>query len=503
MMGAVGLLAIAGCGPDAPNSASVHWRIGPEGGVMSSYDSVLTITLLPGALDRTIDFFIEPTGIPPEVYGPAYRIDPNPTLLRDATITYRFELPEERAALVAVDPLEYAQGEARWKLIPRIDVDDKLVKGRDSQISVFYALLDDGPLIDDEDGTGTTGGGPGPGPGPGSSPDDDGDDDDDDDNGVAEDPMDDNTDMDDMDDEGIELPCPVDLGPFVPEAFIDLPGEGAEDLSFSPNGDVFAAVSAERLAYVNPAGEVMEDVSELINVTNGVTTGTRFDANGDIYVAGYFADQILLIDGVDGTVGLISDDGLIDAPNQIVVDVMGNVWLTSSDASAVQILDPTDGTVRNFVQGGGAVGFANGLVVDWNREMVFWSDYNGGVIGRAQFDPADLTLVGDPVDIADVPGNPDGMTMDSCGYLYTMDEGNQGANPSRLIRVFTDEAGDQIGETEVVADFPVSRLSNVQFAQGADWEAAGYDTSVFVVGIPGEVFRVELGVTGGPTVAGP
>jgi len=368
---------------------------------------------------------------------------------------------------------------------------------------VFYALLDDGPLIEEPvDGTGTTGTvGPGPGPGPGPGDDDD-DDDDDDDNGVADNPMDDPDDMDDMDDEGIELPCPVDLGPFVPEPFVELPGEGAEDLTFSPDGDVFAAVSDERIALVNPQGVVTEDFSELINVMSGVTTGTRYDANGDIYVGGYFSDIVLRVDGTDGTVTTISDDGLIDAPNQIVVDVMGNVWLTSSDASAVQILDPSDGSVRNFVQGGGAVGFANGLVVDWNRELVFWSDYTGGVIGRAQFDPADLTLIGDAEDIAEVPGNPDGMTMDSCGYLYTTDEGNQGANPSRLIRVFTDENGDQIGETEVVADFPVSRLSNVQFAQGTAWEEAGLDTSVFVTGIPGEIFRVELGVTGAPSVAG-
>lgn len=64
----------------------------------------------------------------------------------------------ERAAVVAIDPVDYAKGDARWTLLPRIDVDDRLVKGKDSQISVFYGLLDDGPLLDEPaQGTGTGG----------------------------------------------------------------------------------------------------------------------------------------------------------------------------------------------------------------------------------------------------------------------------------------------------------------------------------------------------------
>ncbi|MBL4685017.1 MAG: hypothetical protein JKY37_10535, partial [Nannocystaceae bacterium] len=178
-----------GCGPASSTGPTVHARIGPDGGLLTSYDSVLTIAILPGALDTDVDFFIERTDGPPEVWGPSYRVDPNPQLHVNATVTYRGDLPAERAAIVAVDPVDYASGDARWTLLPRIDVADKLVKGRDSQISVFYSLLNDGPLLsddgDDDDGTGgTTGGldaGPGPGPGPGDGSEDDNDDNDDDD----------------------------------------------------------------------------------------------------------------------------------------------------------------------------------------------------------------------------------------------------------------------------------------------------------------------------------
>ncbi len=500
-------VGLSGCAREPTTGPAVHGRIGPDGGIISSYDSVLTIAILPGALDTEIDFFIEPTATPPEVYGPAYRVDPNPQLHIDATVTYRFGLPDERAAIVAVDPLDYAQEEARWTLLPRIDVADKLVKARDSQISVFYGLLDDGPLLiddgdDDDDAAETTGGlegGPGPGPGPGGpvTDDDDNFDDDDDDDDDDNDNDNDAEAESGSTDTGSDLPCEVFQGPYDVVEFIELEGSGAEDLSFSPAGGVFATMSDNVLQAITPSLDVtpISDVFPL-----GITTGTRYLENGDILVAGYPQDTIFRVDGVSGAVTPMSEDPLLNGPNQIVPDMMGNLWVSSSENSRILVLDVTTGDATEFLSGNSTVGFANGLIVDWSRMRVFWTDYDGGLVKYAEFDDK-MAPVGTSVELADIGGFPDGMAQDSCGYLYTVDESNQGAVPSRLIRIFIDEVGNRIGEPDEMISNLEGGLANPVFAQGAGWE--DYDGHLFITGFNGVLFTVDIMVQGAPSIADP
>ena len=499
-------LGVVGCG-GSPNVGG-HARIGPEGGLLTSYDGVVTIAILPDALDSTIDFFIEPSTAPPQIYGPAYRVDPNPTLAIAATVTYRFDLPMERAAVVAVDPLDYVEGDARWTLLPRIDVDDRLVKAKDSQVSIFYGLLDDGPrIIEEVDGTtsgGTDGGGVGAGPGGGggSGNADDNNDDDNDDNGNDDD-------NDDNDDEstgpGQEIPCPdIFVGPFNAVEFIDMPGPGAEDLGFSPTDGVFSVVAsvdlAEPVVYHVTPDAIATAFSDPISLPNDLTTGTRYMAGGDLLVAAYFADWIYRVDNTTGALSVLSDGDAIDGPNQVVPDVMGNVWITSSENSSIVTIDVATGVATTFISGNASVGFANGLVVDWERMLVFWTDYDTGLVRKSAFNNA-LGPVGPPELIADVGGYPDGMTMDECGYLYVVDEGGNGVGPSRLVRIALDPDGDPIGDPEyMISNFPTNGLANPQFAQGAGWE--DYNETLFVSGFPGVIYTIDVQVEGAATVIG-
>ncbi len=141
------LLVAAGCSQTTEESELARGVIDPGGGTITSTDSVLTIAIPPGALEESLEFFIERSDDPPEVFGQAYVVRPNPTLRFDATVTYRRELPEETSGLAvgAVDPLEYEDGTGDWVPLPllRIDTEAKLVAGLDTQISIFYALLDD------------------------------------------------------------------------------------------------------------------------------------------------------------------------------------------------------------------------------------------------------------------------------------------------------------------------------------------------------------------------
>ncbi|MEX1362248.1 MAG: hypothetical protein AB1Z98_03935 [Nannocystaceae bacterium] len=148
--------------------------IGPGGGTITSRDSVLTIAILPGALEQEIELFVAPSDEPPDIFGQAYLVRPAPELLIDATISIRAELPDDldRVAVGAVDPDEFASRTGSWEPLPVLQVDDEqqLVVGLDDRISIFYGLLDDGPgqdttdePMDDPTAGGSTSGSPNPG----------------------------------------------------------------------------------------------------------------------------------------------------------------------------------------------------------------------------------------------------------------------------------------------------------------------------------------------------
>ncbi len=145
------LLALGACSQTPESTETARSVIGPGGGIISSLDSVLTIAIPPGALEEEQEFYIERTNEPPDVFGQAYLLRPNPEVKFDVTVTVRQELPNDTSTLAvgAIDFLDYEEGRGGWVPLPvlRIDREEKLVSGVDDGLSIFYALLDDASEI--------------------------------------------------------------------------------------------------------------------------------------------------------------------------------------------------------------------------------------------------------------------------------------------------------------------------------------------------------------------
>ncbi len=155
----------AGCGADEPPNL-VRQTIGADGGVITSHDGVLTIVILPGALDDSVEVEVFPSAEPPQVFGPAYRVRPDIALAVEAEVTYKRVLPSDpgRAALAAITLEDYVADMGFWRPLPTLtlDADDDSITATDDELSLYYALLETvGP------GVGTTG------PDPGTGTDDD------------------------------------------------------------------------------------------------------------------------------------------------------------------------------------------------------------------------------------------------------------------------------------------------------------------------------------------
>lgn len=141
------LLGVAACGDDARPDA-VRKIIGPEGGLISSHDEVLTIVLQPGALTREVEIEVFPSDEPPPIFGPAYRVRPHVELKVDAEITYRRVLPSDpNAATVGVIRLDdYTAEMGHWQPLPRLALspEQQAVIASDGELSLYYGLLEDG-----------------------------------------------------------------------------------------------------------------------------------------------------------------------------------------------------------------------------------------------------------------------------------------------------------------------------------------------------------------------
>jgi hypothetical protein len=145
------LLLIAACS-QGPSRAS----IGPQGGIVSSDDDGLTIVLWPGALGRYEDFEIVPSQMAPESFGQAYRVRPNVNLAVGAEIILRGDLPNtvSKTRIGSLDAADVADGDIEWTHLPYLSqsVDEKAstVHSHDSEIALYYAILDDGVPGSDE-----------------------------------------------------------------------------------------------------------------------------------------------------------------------------------------------------------------------------------------------------------------------------------------------------------------------------------------------------------------
>lgn len=170
LAGALATVMLAGCPADEEPPNLVSKRIGPEGGVVSSHDDVLQIVILGGALTKAVDIEIYPSDEPPPIFGPAYRVRPDIPLEIDAEVTYRRVLPQDPndVAVAAIHREDFENGAGAWVPLPRfsLDVENRSVTGLDSELSLFYGMLEDayggltttGTDSVGDDSTGTTGG---------------------------------------------------------------------------------------------------------------------------------------------------------------------------------------------------------------------------------------------------------------------------------------------------------------------------------------------------------
>ena len=490
----IALLAAA-CGSSEPSEV-VRKTIGPEGGVIVSADSVLTIAVQPGAIEEPTEVTIQQSDEPPDVFGPAYRVAPDIELLLPATLTYRHELPSDPTgvAIGYVDADDFKAGTGRWRPLPvlTIDAEQKLVKGRDTRLNIFYALLDEGGggVVDDGSGTASMGGtgdtgaeSSGEMPTTGDATDPTG----------ATDPTDPTDASSSGTDTGMPDPCADPfMGPYDIVEFGD-PLPGAEDLGF--DGDAhFVAVSGTDLVRVDTTGNATVLATDVPSIL-----GLRYTGDGRV-VAAANVDQAIVEILANGTVNTILP-GMVTFPNGIFADRNGLVWL--SDFSGGFIGRITDTGMNPTVVSNSPVGEPNGVHYDEDRQAVFYSTYGPGIVYRQAVD-ASFNTMGAPVQIAMIAGATlDGVTQDECGNLYVVDQNNGGTN-ARLFRLFLDAGGDVIDqETIVDAGDLATGVANAQFATGAGWAAAGLDTSIFLTGLPGTVYRIEMELHGAQHAAFP
>lgn len=138
-------LCVGACGND--DEQVVTKIIGAEGGLISSHDRRLTIVLQPGAVGADTEITIFPSEAPPDIYGAAYRVQPDIELRVAAEVSYRRPLPplEPKAvAVAAVRQDDFLMGNGFWQPLPRllIDVDNDLVTAKDNQLSLYYGMFD-------------------------------------------------------------------------------------------------------------------------------------------------------------------------------------------------------------------------------------------------------------------------------------------------------------------------------------------------------------------------
>lgn len=130
---------------EAPNT--VTKVIGRAGGQVSSHDGVLTLTFQSQALSSDTEFKISPSDTPPPIFGPAYRVQPDLDLEVAVEVSYRRVLPSDpsRTAVAAMHRESYELDNGRWAALPvtERDVKSQLVAGTDTEVSLFYALIED------------------------------------------------------------------------------------------------------------------------------------------------------------------------------------------------------------------------------------------------------------------------------------------------------------------------------------------------------------------------
>ncbi len=117
---------------------------------------MLTVLILPGALEREREFVVTPSDTPPPIFGPAYRVQPDVDLMINAEVTYARKLPNDPTgtAVAAIHREDFSADSGTWIKLPTVELDvtDQLVTAIDDEVALFYGLLEG----DDASGTTST-----------------------------------------------------------------------------------------------------------------------------------------------------------------------------------------------------------------------------------------------------------------------------------------------------------------------------------------------------------
>lgn len=247
---------------------------------------------------------------------------------------------------------------------------------------------------------------------------------------------------------------------------------GTEDIAFDGQGNV-AGKNGGEVLLVDTAGSIVDSWPD-----GGPAYGLRYRNNGDLLIAKFSFGEIRVVNG--GGVVVAGAGGV----NGLWPDFDDNVWFTNG--SAVRRINPDD-SVDDIVTGGSAAS-SNGIVLDTVRGLLFYTNYGPGLVRSVVINPDGTP--GAVAMVASIPGAAlDGLNLDACGNLYSMDQGN-----ARLYRIFLDEAGVAIGDPEVLVDQFPNNVANAVFGSGPGWDPM----SLYAAGFPGGIYRVEVGVPGTP-----
>ncbi|HFE47606.1 MAG TPA: gluconolactonase [Nannocystis exedens] len=261
-------------------------------------------------------------------------------------------------------------------------------------------------------------------------------------------------------------------GPFEPIQ-VSSAFDGSEDIAFNGKG-LLAGKRGDDLLLIDAMG--VETV-----LAGGIPKayGLRYRSDGTLIVALPGEGRLIEVSPSGDVSELLTDLG---GPNGVYVDTLDRVWITEFGGNAVIRLG-VDNTLTTIVQGADAAA-ANGIVYDPERELLFYTNYQAGLVRSVQF-------VGDepgaPTVVTSIDGSPDGLVLDACGNLYVVDQGN-----SRLYRVLLDAEGAALGDPTLLAEL-TTNVANAQFG-GAGFEPL----ALYLGGNPGVIYRLDLMVGGAP-----
>ncbi len=256
---------------------------------------------------------------------------------------------------------------------------------------------------------------------------------------------------------------------------VEMKFDGSEDIAFDGQGKLVGKRGDELLEIDGEGGEMV--------LAGGIPKayGLRYRSDGELVVALPNDGKVIAV-SPEGEVSELAVG--LQGPNGVYVDLMDRIWITEFAGSRV-IRVEGDLSITSIVDGPEAEA-ANGVIYDPDRDALFFTNYQAGMVRRVDFDGG---VAQAPVVLGVIEGKPDGLALDACGNLYVVDQGG-----SRLFRWALDPAGDPLGEATLVAEF-ATNVANASFGAGAGFEAE----SLYVAGNPGVVYRVDMMVPGAAT----